>query len=853
MAEQLGEAVLELRTDSAAYDQGLAKAKADAQALDSKLKQTGENLTRAGKKMTMAVTLPIVGVGVASMKTAGDFDQAMSRIVGLVGVPKEQVEAWREDLLELSKELGRSPTELADALYYITSAGQKGDTAMETLTASAKAAIAGLGDIKTVADAATSAMNAYGEENLSAEKATDILVATVREGKAEASEIADSIGRVIPLASQMGVRFDEVGGVLSSLTRIGFSADEAATSLTATLSAILSPSEGAEDALNSVGLSAEELRRQIREQGLLSALQSIDGAFKGNTAAMADAFPNVRALRGALGLLGENADETAGIMDRMQNTTGDTDRAFQAATGTIKEQLAVSLNQFTTALTKLGEILAPKILPMIEKLAGFISNLADWFEGLNPRWQEFLLIAAGASAALGPGLAVAGQVASGVSGIMGMINIVGPAIMALFTGPAAPFVLAGAAAIALAVLIATHWDEIKEFTINLVNTLVSWFTSLKDKILKLVSGLVEGVKEWLVGKFQAVADLVKGITEGITGAFNWLKEKVVGKSIIPDMVDEILVEMKRLKIEMDRTSREAAAQVAYNLSRAQKVIDFRVLEAQGGEGGADVAAGVGAAAAAAEPPPLLAFLADAANAFWNLIQSTEGFQQLMQLVNDAVSKLMESFVRPFLDAIAPTLQTVLMVIGDILQQTAPFWQAVAQAIGMLAPVLAQAIVPLFYALVPILNAMVPIVTLVAELMLVLIQPLQGLFKAIGLVAAVFGWLMQKITAMGLTLFYIVTFQWGKLGSVDWGGSLSQAIASVLNPPAITTSAPPLAVPAAGAAAGTAGAVGAGATYEQPRPINITFTFTDTHLYGMGSRELAMIIRRELESLDVLGL
>ena len=151
----------------------------------------------------------------------------MSTIVGLVGIAKDKVNAWTQSILDMAPALGKSPQELADAMFFITSAGLRGKTAMETLRQSARASVGGLGETKDVADAVTSAINAYGEKNLSAAKATDILTASVREGKMQANEIAQAIGKIIPVASQMGITFDQVGAAMASLTRIGYRADTA--------------------------------------------------------------------------------------------------------------------------------------------------------------------------------------------------------------------------------------------------------------------------------------------------------------------------------------------------------------------------------------------------------------------------------------------------------------------------------------------------------------------------------------------------------------------------------------------------------------------------------------------------
>ena len=112
---------------------------------------------------------------------------------------------------------------------------------METLEASARAAAIGLGDVTDIADLATSTLNAYGEENISAVGATDVLTAAVREGKLEASELAGSMGRVLPIASAMGVQFHEVGAAFAALSRTGTNAAEAATQVRGILSSLLRP------------------------------------------------------------------------------------------------------------------------------------------------------------------------------------------------------------------------------------------------------------------------------------------------------------------------------------------------------------------------------------------------------------------------------------------------------------------------------------------------------------------------------------------------------------------------------------------------------------------------------------
>ena len=169
-----------------------------------KLKQFGNNIKSVGASM-QKFSLPLALAGGAAIKMGADFDKSMTKIKSLVGLAGDQVDKMGKQAREMAKNTGISSQQAGDALFYITSAGLEGAEAMSVLDASLKASASGLGDVSQVADLATSAMNAYGSDTLSASDATDVLTAAVREGKLNSEDLASSMGQVLPVASNMGV------------------------------------------------------------------------------------------------------------------------------------------------------------------------------------------------------------------------------------------------------------------------------------------------------------------------------------------------------------------------------------------------------------------------------------------------------------------------------------------------------------------------------------------------------------------------------------------------------------------------------------------------------------------------
>ena len=311
------------------------------------------------------------GVFRSAVAAAAQFHESLARIVGLAGGVRKNVDEMGKSILRLGPQVGVGPRKLADALYFIASAGIAASKQMGVLKVSAQASAAGLGETEVVADAVTSAMNAYGQGNLSAAKATNVLVDTVRYGKGEAAAFAPVIGTVASFAAALGVKFSEVGASLAEMTRLGIPAYTAAIQLQAVFSNILHPTIAADKALGDLAKKAgvgvtsfKDLISQLREHGLLSVLETLKKVFKGNDAAMAQVFTNVRALRGVLSLVGKSASDTFMIFRRMAGST----RALAVAFGAISKDPAQRFRAFQATVESLEIAIGSALLPTVVKI-----------------------------------------------------------------------------------------------------------------------------------------------------------------------------------------------------------------------------------------------------------------------------------------------------------------------------------------------------------------------------------------------------------------------------------------------------------------------------------------------------
>jgi len=424
----------------------------------------------------------IAAVAVASVREAAQFETSFAKIQGLVGVTADEIGVLEEAAKRLGPQFGKSGIEAADALFFITSAGLRGAEATEVLEASLKGAAIGLGETKTIADLATSAMNAFGAENLSGTKAVDVLAEAVRLGKAEPAEFADALGMVLPIASEMGISFDQVAGSVAAMSKTGSDARVATTQLRQVMATILSPTKGANDALESMGLSAQGLRDQIKEEGLLSTLATLKDRFGDNEEAASSVFGNIRALMGVLDLMGKNAEDNANIMRLMADDVGVLDEALAITSETSEFKFNKAMAGAKAILLEIGVALLERLQPYLDAFLQFMEDKGPVIEQMFDKIFGIVEILTGKLGELG--------------------EAVMPVVVDLFTNEDFMFAL----------------ERIGEAFIGIVNEVISFVNSgLGQFLLKITSGVIITGINILAGALEFLNEVLSEFNRLLSG------------------------------------------------------------------------------------------------------------------------------------------------------------------------------------------------------------------------------------------------------------------------------------------------------------------------------------------------
>lgn len=359
--------------------------------------KAGESLSKVGKDLTTHVTLPLVAAGTASAKMAMDFESDFAKVSTLLEGSAQDYALYKDSIIKGSTDMKTSVGDYSDAVYQAISASVDQKDAVQFTNDAIKLAKGGFTSAANSVDILTTAINGY---NLSANDTTrisDLLITTQNKGKTTVDELAGSMGKVIPVASQANFGIEELSTSYAVLTKNGIQTAEAGTYIKAMLSEITKSGSTTDTMLRELtGKGFAELKSE--GMATTDILKMLSDAAEADGKTLKDMFGSVEAGSGALVLAKNNGEEYNQILNDMKYSAGATQEAFEKIDATPAERLAGSINKMKNAGIELGQ----SFIPIIEKVSDKISGLADWFSSLDESQQENIITWGVMLAGIGP-------------------------------------------------------------------------------------------------------------------------------------------------------------------------------------------------------------------------------------------------------------------------------------------------------------------------------------------------------------------------------------------------------------------------------------------------------------------
>ena len=517
-----------------------------------KMEAVGNSIAGAGKKM-MDVTTVIGGVGVAAVKTAADFDSAMSQVAAVSGATGKDFDALRNKAREMGAKTKFSATEAAEAMNYMAMAGWKTEDMLSGIEGIMNLAAASGEDLANTSDIVTDALTAFGLSAKDSGHFADILAAASSNANTNVSMMGETFKYCAPIAGALGFSAEDTAEAIGLMANAGIKSSQAGTALRTIMNNLAGDVKISGKAIGDVTIATTNADGSMRDlSDILADCRSAFGNLtESEKAQAAESLVGKNAMSGFLALMNAGEGDIEKLSSAIENCDGSAEKMAMTMQDNLAGQLTILKSQLQELAISFGDILMPAIRSIVSKLQSFVDKLNRMDEGTKRTIVTIALLVA----SIGPLLIIIGtaiskigvamqgfvKLANGVSklkvAIQGGTGVLGK-LGAALGGISAP-VLAVVAVIAVLVAAFVHlwktnegfrdaiigtWNRIKDTIsgfcqgiVDRLNALGFQFTDIVDVLKTIWDGFCQVLAPIFEGVFNNIANILSTVTGVITG------------------------------------------------------------------------------------------------------------------------------------------------------------------------------------------------------------------------------------------------------------------------------------------------------------------------------------------------
>lgn len=543
MAVNMGTAIAYLELDTSKFSKGFVSAYNDLKVFgdksataEQKLNGLSSAFKTTGGLLSKNVTLPIVGVGAAAVKTATDFEAGMSEVKAISGATGSEFDALRDKAIEMGAKTKFSASDSADAFKYMAMAGWDASQMMDGIAGIMDLAAASGEDLATTSDIVTDALTAFGLQASDSAHFADVLAQASSKSNTNVGLMGETFKYVAPVAGALGYSIEDTAVAIGLMANSGIKGSQAGTALRSTITRLAKPVGEAKDAVEELKISITNTDGTMKplSQTMVELREKFAGLTEEQKAQYAAMLAGQEGMSGLLAIVNASDEDFQKLTDEINNANG----AAEDMASVMMDNTAGAVEQLKGALESAGILIGEKLTPYIRDLAEWITGLVEKFNNLSDEQQDNIVKWGLILAAIGPTLLILSKVISIVSVAMKAFGLLRTTIVGLTTafrllrvgnlavmtamggipkavagivtaisGITAPIMAVVAVVAVLVGAFVTLWETNKEFRDNMT---VIW-----NKILVSISGFFDGIVE----RINALGFDFENITEVIKTAW----------------------------------------------------------------------------------------------------------------------------------------------------------------------------------------------------------------------------------------------------------------------------------------------------------------------------------------------
>lgn len=437
----------------------------------SKIGRVGAVAQRAGRAITLGVTLPAVLAGASIFRTAAAFESEFLSLQVLTDTTAEKLAGLEEQALKLGRSTIFSATDIAKAQGILARAGLEIPAIEEAIEPTANLAAAFRISLPEAAEIGTAAVFQLGREMTELSRVNDVLFRSAIKAKTSIQELSENFSFAAPVGAQFGLGLTEIAAATALVSQSLGSRAGTGIAGSLRLAAINL------DKLSEIGL---DVSRFTDARGELNSLLNLLREFErvGPKPSQILEIFGQRAGPALVQLLTIGSEGVVDFMAKIDEGTSIVDAAgvtMQGAQGATAG-FAAALEGLQIAIAKSG---------VLESLTELIDGFANWIRELAETDPELLKLGTKIVAFV----AIAGPILTFLGLVVSGIGAVGAALgtLAAFIGPTVGTIVFALGAVVL------WWDRI---------------VAGAKRVWDAVTRFVIGAFQWLERQIDSLVDLV---------------------------------------------------------------------------------------------------------------------------------------------------------------------------------------------------------------------------------------------------------------------------------------------------------------------------------------------------------
>jgi TP901 family phage tail tape measure protein len=542
MAVNMGTAIAYLELDTSKFSKGFVSAYNDLKVFgdksataEQKLNGLSSAFKTTGGLLSKNVTLPIVGVGAAAVKTATDFEAGMSEVKAISGATGSEFDALRDKAIEMGAKTKFSASDSADAFKYMAMAGWDASQMMDGIAGIMDLAAASGEDLATTSDIVTDALTAFGLQASDSAHFADVLAQASSKSNTNVGLMGETFKYVAPVAGALGYSIEDTAVAIGLMANSGIKGSQAGTALRSTITRLAKPVGEAKDAVEELEISITNADGTMKplSQTMVELREKFAGLTEEQKAQYAAMLAGQEGMSGLLAIVNASDEDFQKLTDEINNANG----AAEDMASVMMDNTAGAVEQLKGALESAGILIGEKLTPYIRQLAEWITGLVEKFNSLSEEEQDQIVKFGLIFAAIGPVLLILAKVISVVSTVVKAYKLFGTTMTTVkesidlvkvgyaglatqmggipklvagistgFGGMLAPIAAVIAVVAVLVGAFVTLWKTNEEFRDNMVGI----WNSIKESINNFFDGVIERINA-LGFDFENITEVIKTV------------------------------------------------------------------------------------------------------------------------------------------------------------------------------------------------------------------------------------------------------------------------------------------------------------------------------------------------------